>query len=245
LNQLPLSTVGIAVGTALLPMLSRAIGAGRTEEAKGLFNRALETVLFLGLPAAVALLILADVIIDVLFVRGQFDSVDAAVTAIVLKGYVIGLPAYIAVKVYSTAFFSQQDTMTPVKVSIAVATSNIILALILIQYIGVAGIATATGIVGWMQIALLAWLLRKNPAMQIDERFKQVLPRILISTGLMALALFGLQFLLAGWTEDDTFHKDMALAVFVVAGGAVYGISALATGAIKMQDIRQFLGKGR
>jgi putative peptidoglycan lipid II flippase len=233
--------VGIAVGTALLPMLSRAIGAGRTEEAKGLFNRALETVLFLGLPAAVALLILADIIIDVLFVRGQFDSVDAAVTAIVLKGYVIGLPAYIAVKVYSTAFFSQQDTMTPVKVSIAVATSNIILALILIQYIGVAGIATATGIVGWMQIGLLAWLLRNNPAMKLDERFRHSFPRILLSTGLMALALFALQIPLAGWMDGDTLHKGIALAIFVAAGGAVYGISALATGALKMQDVRGFL----
>ena len=94
LNQLPLSTVGIAVGTALLPMLSRAIGAGRTDEAKGLFNRALETVLFLGLPAAMALLILADIIIEVLFVRGKFDMADASVTAFVLQGYAIGLPAY-------------------------------------------------------------------------------------------------------------------------------------------------------
>ena len=133
------------------------LGAGRTDEAKGLFNRALETVLFLGLPAALALLILADIIIEVLFVRGKFDMADASVTAFVLQGYAIGLPAYIAVKVYSTAFFSQQDTMTPVKVSIAVATSNIVLALILIQYIGVAGIALATGIVGWMQIGLLAF----------------------------------------------------------------------------------------
>lgn len=245
LNQLPLSTVGIAVGTALLPMLSRAIGAGRTDEAKGLFNRALETVLFLGLPAALALLILADIIIEVLFVRGKFDMADASVTAFVLQGYAIGLPAYIAVKVYSTAFFSQQDTMTPVKVSIAVATSNIVLALILIQYIGVAGIALATGIVGWMQIGLLAWLLRGNEALKLDERFRRAFPRILLSTGLMALALFALKIPLAGWMAGDTFHKDIALAIFVVAGGAAYGISVLATGALKMQDIRGFLGKSK
>jgi putative peptidoglycan lipid II flippase len=194
LNQLPLSTVGIAVGTALLPMLSRAIGAGRTDEAKGLFNRALETVLFLGLPAALALLILADIIIDVLFVRGKFDMADASVTAFVLQGYAIGLPAYIAVKVYSTAFFSQQDTMTPVKVSIAVATSNIVLALILIQYIGVAGIATGDGDcrvdADW---AAGVAATRQNEAMKLDERFRRAFPRILLSTGLMALALFALE----------------------------------------------------
>ena len=243
LNQLPLSTVGIAVGTALLPMLSRAIGGGKTDESKALFNRALETVLFLGLPAATALLILAGIIIDVLFVRGRFGVEDASATAFVLQGYSIGLPAYIAVKVYSTAFYEQQDTMTPVKVSIAVALSNIALALILIQYIGVAGIAMATGIVGWMHIGLLAWLLRKNPAMQTDQRFRRALPRIMGSTGLMALALFILQIPLAGWMQGSTFHKDMALVIFVIAGMAVYGISALATGAVSMQDIRGFLRK--
>jgi len=236
LNQLPLSTVGIAVGTALLPMLSRAVGAGQVDEAKYLFNRALEAVLFLGLPAALALLVLAEPIIHVLFVRGQFDAQDAHMTALVLQGYSIGLPAYIAAKVFSTAFWSRQDTMTPVKISIIVALTNIVLALSLIQFIGVAGIALATGLVAWLQIALLARPLKDSPVGQLDARFKRGLPRIILSSCLMTGVLYTLMQVLPGY---DLF----SLGILIAAGLAVYGVSVFATGALSTQDIKNYFVK--
>ncbi|MCF8495835.1 MAG: murein biosynthesis integral membrane protein MurJ [Alphaproteobacteria bacterium] len=243
LNQLPLSTVGIAVGTALLPMLSRAVGSGNEAEARSLFNRALEVTLFLGLPAALALLILANPIISVLFERGAFDAQDAHATARVLQGYAIGLPAYIAVKVYSTAFWSRQDTMTPVKISIAVTLANIGLALILVQFMGVAGIALATGIVGWLQIALLARLLRGSPSTGFDERFRFALPRIILSTAIMGAALYGANIALDGWRGMGSFGEIAALSVLVAGGLALYAGAIFATGTLKASELKAYLTK--
>lgn len=242
LNQLPLSTVGIAVGTALLPMLSRAVGAGNESEARYLFNRALEVVLFLGLPAALALLVLADPIINVLFVRGAFTVEAAHHTAHVLQGYTVGLPAYIAVKVFSTAFWSRQDTMTPVKISIIVTLANIALALTLIQFIGVAGIALATGIVGWLQIVLLARRLKDSPASSFDERFKRVLPRIALSACVMAGVVYALTQV---WTMNGVGagYNVISLCVLIAIGGAVYSAAIFATKALTVADIKSYFVK--
>jgi putative peptidoglycan lipid II flippase len=238
LNQLPLSTVGIAVGTALLPMLSRAIGSGNTDEARNLFNRALEAVTFLGLPAALALLVLADPIINVLFVRGAFDAEDAHYTALVLQGYTIGLPAYIAVKVFSTAFYSQQDTMTPVKIAIMVTLTNIAIALCLVQYVGVAGIAIATGIVGWLHIALFVRRMKTNPVSQLDARFKRALPRIAASACVMVGVVYTMMQV---W--DGAGYDIFSLSVLIAVGISVYGAAVFGTGAISTQDIKGYFVK--
>ena len=243
LNQLPLSTVGIAVGTALLPMLSRAVGAGKKEEAENLFNRALEVTLFLGLPSAVALLVLAHPIITVLFQHGAFTAEASRLTAFVLQGYIIGLPAYIAVKVFSTAFWSRQDTMTPVKVSIIVTVSNIVLALLLIRPFGVAGIAFATGIVGWLYVALLARPLKGKAAMHFDARFLRAAPRIVLSSLLMGAAVYGAAQVLGGWIYGHGALKFVALAALVLAGMVVYGLAVTLTGAVRLAEIKRYLVK--
>jgi putative peptidoglycan lipid II flippase len=240
LNQLPLSTVGIAVGTALLPMLSRAVTAEDAEEARNLFNRSLEITLFLGLPAALALFVLAQPIISVLFERGAFKPEDAIITAQVLQGYVVGLPAYIAVKVFSTAFWSRQDTMTPVKIAIIVAISNVVLALILIQFLGVVGIALSTGIVGWLYVALLARPLKGQPTMQYDAKFKRTLPRILASTALMGLALEAAQFLMGDFFTGGSFIEMIGLGILIALGFGVYVVAVLMTGAVDLKEMRKY-----
>jgi putative peptidoglycan lipid II flippase len=243
LNQLPLSTVGIAVGTALLPMLSKAVSSGNAEETRDLFNRALEATMFLGLPAAVALMVLAEPIMQVLFVRGAFTAQDATMTALVLQGYCIGLPAYIATKVFSTAFWSRQDTMTPVKIAIFCTLTNIVIALILVQFIGVAGIALATGLVGWLQIALLARLLKGHESLQIDERFKRVIPRMVLSTALMAGGVYGLYLFLQPFIYGAGFLQYAALCGLIAAGLVVYALASVISGAINLRDLRQYFVK--
>lgn len=238
LNQLPLSTVGIAVGTALLPMLSRAVGSGNTAEANNLFNRALEAVLFLGLPAALALMVLADPIIHVLFKRGAFTAEDASTTALVLQGYAIGLPAYIAVKVFSTAFWSKQDTMTPVKISIKVTLANIFLALSLIQFMGVAGIALATGLVGWLQIWLLAKPLKGSDVGKFDARFRRALPRIVLAACLMAAVLYTVTFV---W--DGAGYDIVSLSILIALGLLTYAGAVFGTGALSIQDVKGYFKK--
>lgn len=241
LNQLPLGTVGIAVGTALLPLLSKALAGGRMEEAKALFNRALEYCFLLALPAAAALAVIPLPLISVLFERGEFTHSDSIITASVLAGYAVGLPAYIAVKIFSTIHWARHDTTTPVKIAIVGTVTNIALCLAFIPFMGVAGIALATGLTGWLQFGQHLYALKKLEVGQFDAQFKRNTAKILLSVALMAVALFVLQGLVAGMLEGPELHKLVALAVLVGGGGAVYAGMILLTGAIKVSEIMLLL----
>ena len=241
LNQLPLGMVGIAVGTALLPMLSKSIAAGDTKETQKLFNRALEVSLLLALPAAAALFVIPQTLIGALFERGAFDAGDTAIAAKVLMGYSIGLPAYVAAKVFSTGYWSQQDTMSPVKISIMTTVLNIALALSLIGFMGVAGIATATGLVAWFQLSLLYRGLRKNDALQFDARFKSVIFKIIFSTFMMAGVLLAVDNYFQELPNGSELNRVLRLIGMVLIGLIVYGVSVITTGAIKIDELKRYL----
>ncbi|MBI1300016.1 MAG: murein biosynthesis integral membrane protein MurJ, partial [Alphaproteobacteria bacterium] len=164
LNQLPLGVVGIAVGTALLPMLSKAMAKQDHVESKKLFSKAMEYCLLFALPASIALMVMPVSLVTVLFERGAFDMADTAVTANVLSAYALGLPAYITVKVFSTAHWAREDTITPVKISVVATIVNIVLSIIFIQYIGVVGIALGTGLSGWLQFIMHIQALKNHPS---------------------------------------------------------------------------------
>ncbi len=240
LNQLPLGMVGIAVGTALLPMLSKSIASGDTKETQNLFNRSLEICLLLALPAAIALFVIPETLMSVLFERGAFTATDTSVAAKVLMGYAVGLPAYIAVKVFSTAYWSSQDTMSPVKISVFVTAVNIALSIVLIQFVGVAGIAIATGIVGWVQLALLYRGLRQQKNFDFDARFKRVIFKIVFSAMLMGFVLLVADKYVGG-QQFGEFHKVLTLVGLVALGLIVYGLSIITTKAITVAELKKIM----
>jgi putative peptidoglycan lipid II flippase len=248
LNQLPLGVVGIAVGTALLPALSRAMSGGRTEETQNLFNRALEICLFLALPAAVGLFVLAHPIILALFRHGEFGYEAAEVTALVLSGYCIGLPAYIMGKVYSTVYWARHDTTTPVKASIASALFNVAASLTLIFgfHIGVVGIALATGLAGWVQLGLLHLGVRKSGHVKADGRLRRNMGMIVISCLCMAMVLAPLRVYMGDYfiNGSNNFAQVLALSVMVFAGASSYAIAITATGVVKLSDLKQYIKRG-
>lgn len=247
LNQLPLGVVGIAVGTALLPMLSRALARAVKEgqengEARDLFNRALEYCLLLALPAAAALAVIPLTLITVLFERGAFTAADSQTTAAILACYSIGLPAYIAAKVFSTVHWARHDTKTPVKISIIGVLLNIVVAVSLAPFMGVVGIALATGLTAWVQYVLHVRAVKILPQANLDERFRRNLPRIVAATCAMAAALYILAVLLQDWTFGaSSAYKFAALAVIVSAGGGVYAASVLGLGILSINDIKRNL----
>ncbi len=240
LNQLPLGIIGIAVGTALLPMLTKETAAGNREEANKLFNRALEVCLLLGLPAAIGLFVIPHILVSALFEHGAFSADDTYYTGYVLMGYAVGLPAYIGVKVLSSVFWSQGDTKTPVKVAVITTVSNIFLSLILIQFLGVMGLTLATGLVGWLQYALLKAKLPLD--MPYDDRLKRVFPKILICNGIMAvflvLCLYGHQIL---FIEDMTLFLELsALMIIFVSAVTIYFGSIFGLKVVKRSDFKQY-----
>ncbi len=246
LNQLPLSIAGIAIGSALLPMLSRALAAGDKSESQNLYNRSIEFCLLIGLPAAAALMIIPQQIVDTLFGHGEFTDRDVFLTATVLMGYGLGLPAYVASKVYMTAFWSEADTVTPVKVAIICAVTNCVLSLILIQTpLGVAGIATSTGIAGWVQIYLLQKNMKSHDVFAFDERMKRVFPKIVQATLAMALVISALSFVTQPVFELGILYKLIALGGICGAGLVVYVALVHFTGILTVQEAKAYLTRSK
>lgn len=239
LNQLPLGIVGVAIGTALLPLLSRAVSRGDTAVAHDLFNRSLEYCLILALPAAVAMIVIPHLLIGTLFERGVFTAADTSVTAYVLMGYALGLPPYIMTKVFSSLHWSRQDTMTPVKIAIVCTVFNIAMSLILMMYIGVAGIAFATGIAGWLQLALHMLVLRKMEIVAFDARFKKNGSLIALGSIIMAVSVL----LLSSFLLTLDLPRIITLGAVVLCGMSVYGGFVLFTGLINLDALKKFIKK--
>ncbi|NQZ13375.1 MAG: murein biosynthesis integral membrane protein MurJ [Alphaproteobacteria bacterium] len=242
LNQLPLGMVGIAVGTALLPMLSKSLARGDVKEGKNLFNRSMEVCLLLAFPAAVALLTIPETLISVLFERGAFTSDDTSATAYVLMAYAIGLPAYVSVKIYSSVFWAKQDTVTPVKISVVTTILNIVLSLVLIQFIGVVGIALSTGLVGWLQFILLRHFSREESIAKFDDRLKKNILKILGACLVMAVALKAVDVWLFDVSYGErTMPAFVILILIVFTGLFVYSAAVLGSGAIKLSELKTYM----
>jgi putative peptidoglycan lipid II flippase len=245
LNQLPLSMVGIAVGTALLPMLSKSLAANNHEESKDLFNRSLEFCFFAALPAAVALLIIPYQMVGTLFEHGKFSASDTLQTSYVLMGYGIGLPAYVASKIFMTAFWAHQDTMTPVKIAIITSLSNIALSLLLIGPLGVAGIALSTGLVGWLQVFLLHRKLKGRDALEFDDRLRTVFPKIAVCSCMMGIVLTLLASVLGPYFNQSLHIKILALMTLLGGGAITYAVAVQVTGVLRLGDIKRYLKRSK
>jgi putative peptidoglycan lipid II flippase len=242
LNQLPLGVVGIAVGTAILPPLSRQVRLGQAADAVTTQNRGLELALLLTLPAAVGLALLATPMLSVLFQRGAFGAADTAATAAALSAYAAGLPAFVLVRVLAPGFFARHDTATPVKIAIVAMAANLCLTLILMQFLAHVGIALATTIAGWINAATLLVLLIRRGHFGFDRRARRNLPRIAAAALGMGIVIALLRVALAPALGGPAFLRAGALAALVCAGLAAFAVLALVLG---IADWRELLGRLR
>ncbi|MDA1100244.1 MAG: murein biosynthesis integral membrane protein MurJ [Proteobacteria bacterium] len=245
LNQLPIGVVGVAVGTAILPLLSRLVAQKDQAGALRALNRAIEMTLFLALPAMFAFLLLADELILTLFQRGQFDLAASHATAFALTAYAVGLPGYVLVKVLTPAYFARRDTRTPVLVGMAAVVANLILNLILMQFLAHAGLALATAITAWLNVILLSWILHRRGDLVPDSRLIRQLGRVLAATLVMAGGLWWLKGLLAVHFLGGETQRTLALLALVTAGMLGFALAALILRAVRMDEIRALLSRRR
>ena len=245
-NQLPLGVVGVAVGTALLPLLSRQLRAGEAEEAVGSLNRAIEMALLLAVPSAVALIVIAGPVIAVLFERGAFGVTESDATAGALVAYAAGLPAFVLIKVLAPGYFARQDTRTPVRIAILCLVVNVALNLALMGPLAHVGIALATTLAGWLNVGLLAAGLARRGFLKPDRRLRRRLPRMIAASAGMAAVLWAVSLGLEP-TLGTAGVRIAALAALVAAGLVVYGALAAAMGAVLASEMRALLArrKGR
>lgn len=237
LNQLPLGVVGIAVGTAILPALSRHLAEDNAAAAQDLHNRAVELALLLTVPAAVALMLCATPITEAIYLGGRFSADDALWTARTLAALAAGLPAYVLLKVLTPGFYARADTATPMRVAAGALLLNILLNLLLIGPFKVAGLAMATAIAAWVNCVALAVILRRRGHYRTDVRLKRHVARILLAAAVMAVVVWLTCLGLRDWFSGPATGRIAAVAVLLAAGLASYFGVAIRLGVVSGADL--------
>lgn len=222
LNQLPLSVIGTAIGTAILPLLSRQIRSGRQDTAFTSQNDALEVALFLTLPATVGLMVLAHPLVVGLFQREAFNAHCSTETAHALMAFALGLPAYILSKIFSAFFFAHQNTRTPLKSAVISVGVDLILSILLIGPYGHIGIALATALSAWVNAIIMGFLLIKRGYFVMNPRLKYLLPRYGVVTLVTAFYLQWVKDLFESWLYQGLVMKVSALSFLVASGLLVF-----------------------
>ncbi len=243
LNQMPLGIFGIALGTAILPMLARHIQLGDDREAQRLQANAVEVGTLLTLPAAAALASCAPAFVTAFFVGGKMTSDDGAVMAQIVIALVAGLPAYVLVKVFQPAFFSREDTRTPVWVAAAVLTINIAINFMVVPIYGIVGLAGATAFTATLNVLTLYTILQVRGWFRFTGKLAGRIARQLVATAVMSALLWWMMPLLSDHFGGSVIERVWSITLLVAAGGVVFFTVAWVIGAIDRDLIGQLRRK--
>ncbi|MGQ0559629.1 MAG: murein biosynthesis integral membrane protein MurJ [Sphingosinicella sp.] len=241
LNQLPLSIIGTALGTAILPSISRAIDRSQEGEAERIQSRAFELSMLLTLPATLALAVAAGPIIGALFQGGRFTVADATITANVLAVLVIGLPGYVLVKVLTPGFYARKDVRTPVRIAMAVLAGSVVANFALIPFIGIYSLAAVTAGGAWLQAILLYSILHRRGHFHIRGVLAARLVRQLLAALAMAAILFALRLPMADLFFGSASERLIGISVLVGAGAAAYFSLAWLLGGVEKDDFLELV----
>jgi putative peptidoglycan lipid II flippase len=245
INQLPLGVIGVGVGTALLPLLSKQMRASDTSLALHTQNRAIEMVMLLALPAATALMVIAEPIIATLFEHGEFSAASTQAVYPALMAYGAGLPAFVLIKVLVPGFYANHDTKTPFKIAAICMLINLALNLLLVEPMAHVGLALATTIAGWVNVVLMAWVLHKRGYLVLDETLRRRCPRILVACLGMTLTLAGAYHLTETIFSSILLYRSLILAALIMTGMAVYGALTLVLNIISWAEFKSLIRRKR
>ncbi|MDQ6955068.1 MAG: murein biosynthesis integral membrane protein MurJ [Mariprofundaceae bacterium] len=227
--QLPLALFGIAMGTALLPALSDHLANNRPKEAQRELCQGLTWLTWITLPAMLGLLWLAEPIIRTLFEHGKFTLNDAQATAHALQAYAIGLMAFCWARVLSMACYAQKDAKAPMRFAAISVAANIVLALLLMEPMGYVGLALATALASFINVALLWWNIRKRQGAILDAPSLKRMFRAVLACIPMLVVLYLLQQQWA-FPDEHKLWQGMWLLVAVSSGIVAYFASAYVLG---------------
>jgi putative peptidoglycan lipid II flippase len=257
LYQLPLGLVGVAIGVALLPRLSRAVHAKDSDGAQAATDEAITFALAFTLPAAAALICMPFYLIDGLYTRGEFHSFDAHNTANALLYYGIGTPAFVLTRVLAPAFFARQDTASPMRFALISVAVNIAAGVGLFYVIGFPGIAAGTAIASWLTVFQMLFALNKRGQYTVGVLAASRIARVLLASVIMGVALWAAQHwrmqyvqpLFEGFSLGAAGHhilgaKEVSLGVVSIVGGGLYVALLFATGGVKLSELKQALKRG-
>jgi putative peptidoglycan lipid II flippase len=225
LIELPLGIVGVAMGTVLVPELTRALRGGDKTAIAHAESRALELAVGLALPATLGLIALNQPIVRLLFEHGAFTTEDTAATARALVWLGLGLPAQVLVKALSPAFFAREDTMTPLLATAKGFVVAIVSAVLLGHFFGATGIAAGITLGAWSNALSLIRRGGESFGFSIDAAARKRLPRIVAAALLMGTALWlTATFEAAATPSAHSVVRGGILLALIAAGIAIYGL---------------------
>jgi putative peptidoglycan lipid II flippase len=236
--QINLAIAGIAIGTVILPQLSKYIQSDKKEEIILIQNKALELSLFLSIPAAIALVLASEEIVSALFGYGSFDENGVKNSANALFYFSLGLPAFSLIKVFSSFFFARHNTKIPFYISLVSVLMNILISIFYFKSIGFIIIPIATTISSWFNSILLFIFLKKENLFNFNLIFIKRFTRILIASILMGLFFnYLINFFENNLTYEQNF-KSIFLIGIVLLGLISYFLIAVLIKAFKISDIK-------
>lgn len=246
LIELPLGIVGIAIGTVLVPAFAHAIRGGDETELGHVESRGAELALGMALPAAIALVVLAEPIVRVLFQHGAFHAEDTAATAAALAAFALGLPGHVLVKTFSPIFFAREDTATPMRAALFGFTIAIVGSLSLMPVLGHVGVALAIAASGWASAGLLGILIARRMGFALDAEARFRLPRIVAATIVMGAALEAAHRATDAWlgAGASTAPRALLLTALIVFGLAVYAFGLRVLKVTSPRDLKRLFGRG-
>ena len=246
LIELPLGIVGTAMGTVLIPTMTRAVRSDDRAAIADAESRGLELAVGLALPSMLGLMVLSEPIVRLLFEHGAFTVSDAAATAHALIWLALALPAHVVVKALSPAFFAREDTMTPLLATLKGGILALALAVLLGHFLGIGGIAAAIALGAWSTALTLVRKGAETFGFSIDAAARRRLPRMVAAS----LAMGGLLWLKARFVlplaaDAHGIARAAVLAILIVGGIAIYGLFLWLFGVTGWRDAIKALRQNR
>jgi putative peptidoglycan lipid II flippase len=252
LYQLPVGLVGVAIGVALLPRLSRAVHTGDQADGQSALDEAITFAMALTLPAAAALVAMPFFLIDGMFTRGAFNAYDAHQTAAALFHYGWGAPAFVLMQIVNRAFYARQDTRTPMRVALQQVAVNTGLGVALFYTIGFQGIAAATSVASWMSVVVMLGLLARRGHYRLSARAAARIARIAAASLGLGLILFAashwrpaIEAVVRPLSFGPLHPKEFAVALVALAAFPIYAALLFASGGVTPAELKGALKRRR
>ncbi len=223
IDQLPIGVIGIAVGTVLVPEMTSRVAGGDEAGARSAQNRAIEFALLLAIPCVVAFLVIPDLIMRGLFMRGRFTGADAHAAAMTLVAYTVGLVPFVLIRSVVAPFLARGDTATPVKAALTGTAVNIVFKVVLMGPLAQVGLALATSIGAWINFILVLWFAARAGLIASDATLRSSLIKLAVAGfSFFIFLIIAAPIVTSLLSSLSRFRSELELLVLAVFGGALY-----------------------
>jgi putative peptidoglycan lipid II flippase len=237
LVEFPLGVVAMAGATAALPSMAREAAVGNTQGLRETFTYAFRLVSFATLPAMAGLILLAEPIVALLFMRGAFDAADVRLTALALSYYALGLWAFAALRIAVSAFFALQDSRTPLLAATLSILANILLGLMLMKPLAHGGMALATSLAAMLNLAVLLTVLQRKLGGVDWRSIGSSLSRSMFSAAVMAACVLAVSRVMLSDPHPSASQQALGLCAGIASGVLSYAAASRAVGSVELREL--------